>query len=47
MSIGAMNRAEVAGLNNPSMAYVFESIVGGWGAVVINLGLIISVLGAW
>ncbi|MCM3668274.1 arginine-ornithine antiporter [Mesobacillus maritimus] len=47
MSIGIMSRPEVAALNNPSMAYVFESVVGPWGAAVINLGLIVSVLGAW
>ncbi len=47
MSIGAMNRAEVAGLSNPSMAYVFKEMVGPWGATFINLGLIVSVLGAW
>ena len=47
MSIGAMNRAAVAGLDNPSMAYVFKEMVGPWGATFINLGLIVSVLGAW
>ena len=47
LSMGVMARADVAGLSNPSMAYVLESIVGPWGAIVINLGLIISVLGAW
>ncbi|WP_071460493.1 arginine-ornithine antiporter [Bacillus massilinigeriensis] len=47
MSIGMMSRPEVAQLDNPSMAYVFESVVGKWGATFINLGLIISVLGAW
>ena len=47
MSIGAMNRAAVAGLENPSMAYVFKEMVGPWGATFINLGLIVSVLGAW
>ncbi|PQD95230.1 arginine-ornithine antiporter [Pradoshia eiseniae] len=47
MSMGVMHRADVAGLANPSMAYIFEEIVGPWGATFINLGLIISVLGAW
>ena len=47
MSMGVMHRADVAGLANPSMAYIFEAIVGPWGATFINLGLIISVLGAW
>ncbi|WP_210366184.1 arginine-ornithine antiporter [Bacillus sp. REN3] len=47
MSIGIMGNPEVAKLGNPSMAYVFESVVGKWGATVINAGLIVSVLGAW
>ncbi|CAM3913666.1 arginine-ornithine antiporter [Mesobacillus thioparans] len=47
MSIGVMSRPEVAQLDSPSMAYVLESVVGKWGASLINLGLIVSVLGAW
>lgn len=47
LSLGIMSRAELADLPNPAMAYVLESIVGKWGAVFINGGLIISVLGAW
>ena len=29
------------------MAQVLEHIVGHWGSVLVNIGLIISVLGAW
>ncbi len=47
LSLGIMQQADVAGLKNPAMAYLFESVVGKWGAVLINLGLVISVLGAW
>ncbi len=46
MSIGVMDRASLAGLENPSMAYVLEYVVGPWGAALINLGLIISLFGA-
>ena len=42
-----MQQADIAGLKNPAMAYLFESVVGKWGAIFINLGLVISVLGAW
>ena len=42
-----MQKADIAGLKNPAMAYLFESVVGKWGAIFINLGLVISVLGAW
>ncbi|MGX4671043.1 arginine-ornithine antiporter [Cerasibacillus sp. JNUCC 74] len=47
LSLGIMPREELAALPNPAMAYVMEAIVGKWGAIVINLGLIISVMGAW
>lgn len=47
LSLGVMNQADVGELQNPSMAYLLEHVVGKWGAVLINLGLIISVLGAW
>lgn len=46
MSLGVMNRVHLAGLNNPSMAYVLEFAVGKWGAVLINIGLIISLFGS-
>lgn len=47
LALGAMSQPHLAKLNTPSMAYVLESIVGKWGASVINLGLVISLLGAW
>jgi arginine:ornithine antiporter/lysine permease len=47
LSLGLMQQADIAGLKNPAMAYLFESVVGKWGAIFINLGLVISVLGAW
>ncbi|SFJ61161.1 MULTISPECIES: arginine-ornithine antiporter [unclassified Bacillus (in: firmicutes)] len=47
LSLGIMKQADVANLKSPAMAYLFESVVGKWGAIFINLGLIISVLGAW
>lgn len=46
LSMGVMSQAELAGLPNPSMAYVLRAIVGEWGATVIIIGSIISVLGA-
>lgn len=47
LSLGLMQQADVANLRNPAMAYLFESVVGKWGAIFINLGLVISVTGAW
>jgi arginine:ornithine antiporter/lysine permease len=47
LSLGVMTRPELANLRQPAMAYLLQSIVGKWGAVLVNLGLIISVAGAW
>ena len=46
LSQGIMSQAELAGLKNPSMAGVLESVVGPWGAKLISIGLIISLAGA-
>ncbi|CAG8865917.1 Arginine/ornithine antiporter [Pseudomonas fluorescens] len=46
LSLGVMTQPELAGLQNPSMAAVLEHVVGHWGAVLISVGLIISLLGA-
>src|SRR5690349_20677613 len=40
-------RAEIAQLRQPSMAGVLEAAIGGWGAVFVSVGLIVSVLGAY
>ncbi|MBL8893396.1 MAG: arginine-ornithine antiporter [Rhizobiales bacterium] len=47
LSTGILVQNELAGLKVPSMASVLESIVGSWGAILINLGLIVSVGGAF
>jgi arginine:ornithine antiporter/lysine permease len=44
---GALERPEIAGMRQPSMASVLESIVGPWGSVFVSAGLIVSVLGAY
>lgn len=46
LSMGIMSQAELAGLKNPSMAGVLESVVGKWGSVLISVGLIVSLAGA-
>jgi arginine:ornithine antiporter/lysine permease len=40
-------RAEIAGMRQPSMAAVLESVVGPWGAIFVSAGLVVSVLGAY
>ena len=42
-----LQRADIAGMRQPSMAAVLEAVVGHWGAVFVSLGLIVSVLGAY
>jgi arginine:ornithine antiporter/lysine permease len=44
---GVLERPEIAGMRQPSMAAVLEAVVGQWGAVFISVGLLISVLGAY
>ena len=46
-SYGVMSQSELAGAAQPSMAAVLESVVGPWGSVLIRVGVIISVLGAY
>ncbi|MDR0206892.1 MAG: basic amino acid/polyamine antiporter [Bacteroidales bacterium] len=46
LTFGYMSQQEAAELGTPSIAYILEQIVGIWGAAVVNIGLIVSVLGA-
>ncbi|ANN57937.1 arginine-ornithine antiporter [Mesorhizobium loti] len=47
LSLGILSQPELAALKNPSMAGVLEAVVGPWGAVLINLALVVSVVGAF
>ncbi|HTO61494.1 MAG TPA: arginine-ornithine antiporter [Bradyrhizobium sp.] len=47
LATGILSQPELAGLKVPSMAGVFESLVGPWGGALISLGLIVSVGGAY
>jgi arginine:ornithine antiporter/lysine permease len=42
-----LQRADIAGMRQPSMAAVLESVVGPWGSVFVSVGLLVSVLGAY
>ncbi|MET1067555.1 MAG: arginine-ornithine antiporter [Pseudomonas prosekii] len=46
LSLGIMSQPELATLQNPSLAAVLEHIVGPWGALLISVGLAVSLLGA-
>lgn len=47
LSVGILSQPELATLKNPSMAGVLEAVVGPWGAALINLALVVSVIGAF
>jgi arginine:ornithine antiporter/lysine permease len=42
-----LERADIAGMRQPSMAAVLESVVGPWGSIFVSVGLLVSVLGAY
>lgn len=47
LSLGILKQPELAALKNPSMAGVLEAVVGPWGAILINIALVVSVIGAF
>ncbi|MDQ0391079.1 arginine-ornithine antiporter [Labrys monachus] len=47
LSLGILTQPELAALKNPSMAGVLEHVVGPWGAILINIALVVSVGGAF
>ena len=44
---GFMTQAQLAGVPNPSTAGVLEAVVGKWGAMLMNVGLLIAILSSW
>lgn len=46
VSLGVMSRAEIIALKTPAMAYVLEKAVGTWGALLVNGGVVLAVVGA-
>ncbi|WP_298213551.1 basic amino acid/polyamine antiporter [Acidocella sp.] len=47
LPFGLMHQKELAGLANPSAAYVLAAAVGKWGAIFVNVALLIAVLSCW
>lgn len=47
LSFAVLSQSDIAELSKPAMAQVLESVVGKWGAILINAGVIISAIGAW
>lgn len=47
LPFGFMSQGELAGLAPPSTAAILKQIVGTWGEVVINAGIVIALLTSW
>lgn len=46
VSYGVMTQEQLAALPNPAMGHILEAVIGPWGAWIINLGVIISLVGS-
>lgn len=47
LAFGVLHQSRLSLLPTPSTAYLLEKIVGHWGAVFVNIGIIIALLGCW
>lgn len=47
LPLGVYGQQRIAGMANPSMSMIMEQRFGMWGAVMVNVGVIVSVLFAW
>lgn len=47
LPFGYMNQEQLAKIANPSTAGILQEIVGPWGAWLMNIGLLVSVLTSW
>ena len=48
LPFGVLSQTDLQTISRqPAMGYVFELMVGKWGGILINVGLIISLLGVW
>ncbi len=47
LPFGIMHQAAIAPLANPSAAYVLSAVIGKWGAIFVNISLLLAVLSCW
>lgn len=47
LPFGVLTQPELAQIPNPSTAGVLQGLVGVWGSVIMNIGLIVAVLSSW
>lgn len=47
LPFGVFSQAKLASMGQPAMGEILKAVVGPWGSILINVGLIISTLGSW
>lgn len=47
LPFGVYTQGEIAGMSDPSMAAIMQAKFGDWSAIMVNVGVIISVLSSW
>lgn len=47
LPLGVYSSVDIAGMADPSMAAIMQDKFGDWGGLVVNIGVIISVLSSW
>jgi arginine:ornithine antiporter/lysine permease len=47
LPFGIVHQSVMSGLANPSTAFILSMVVGKWGAIFINVSLLIAVLSCW
>ena len=46
LSLGVVSHDELAAMENPQMSGILELAVGSWGAIIVRIGIILSIVGA-
>lgn len=47
LPLGVYSSIDIAGMSDPSMAAIMQDKFGDWGGIVVNIGVVISVLSSW
>lgn len=47
LGLGVFSQAQIGSMTNPSMGTILQDRFGSWGAIIINIGVIVSVLSSW
>lgn len=47
LPLGMYSQPEISGMENPSTAYIMLNLFGTWGEILMNIGVLLSVLSSW